>query len=548
MAKIYNDFQPANLMSFAKSFIRLDGQPLDKSEIWYNFDEAQSYAKTDAAYVGQILSVINSENNNVIFYGIQDVEGTLKEIGTSAVGDNVSLEVIDNVIQLKNFGKEYYSFVPATKDENGNIIENSKYVLTQGFKSGLEPRVIFDNETLMIAWYEPGAETIEDIAINIESISKTVDELKEQVGQKSNDNIEASGLYSEVERIDIELNNRYTKNETDEIITEAIINAEHLKRKIVDALPAIEEAEINTIYMIPNDSSDNNNKYSEWIIINNVFEKVGSWEVDLTNYAKTEDLEDISSEIERIDNAIISNTNEFNSIISNINNSLDTLQNNKVDKVYYEVVELDENNNPVLDESGNPIIKFVEGTLISPLDKEKLDALNITEDGLQIQVNNIQGLSDWLNDNGNIYINNLTENNLSKNLSDKINFITAVDNNNFIVENNTLLLNNVSIQQVDNLQNILNNKVDIVEGSRLINQDEIKLLESLSQGEFDNYITSVEENILSVINGKLDIVAVPTSALSVLGDFDTLPNAENNYTLIDEINNLYKYLTWNSIS
>lgn len=548
MAKIYNDFQPANLMSFAKSFVRLDGQPLDKSEIWYNFDEAQSYAKTDAAYVGQILSVINSENNNVIFYGIQDAEGTLKEIGSSAVGDNVSLEVIDNVIQLKNFGKEYYSFVPAIKDENGNIIENSKYILTQGFKSGLEPRVIFDNETLMIAWYEPGAETIEDIAINIESISKTVDELKEQVGQKSNDNIEASGLYSEIERIDIELNNRYTKNETDEIITEAIINGEHLKRKIVDALPVIEEAEINTIYMVPNDSSDNNNKYSEWIIINNVFEKVGSWEVDLTNYAKTEDLENISSEIERIDNAIISNTNEFNSIISNINNSLDTLQNNKVDKVYYEVIELDENNNPVLDESGNPIIKFVEGTLISPLDKEKLDALNITEDGLQIQVNNIQGLSDWLNDNGNIYINNLTENNLSKNLSDKINFITAVDNNNFIVENNTLLLNNVSIQQVDNLQNILNNKVDIVEGSRLINQDEIKLLESLSQGEFDNYITSVEENILSVINGKLDIVAVPASALSVLGDFDTLPNAENNYTLIDEINNLYKYLTWNSIS
>ena len=548
MAKIYNDFQPANLMSFAKSFIRLDGQPLDKSEIWYNFDEAQSYAKTDAAYVGQILSVINSENNNVIFYGIQDTEGTLKEIGSSAVGDNVSLEVIDNVIQLKNFGKEYYAFVPAIKDENGNIIENSKYILTQGFKSGLEPRVIFDNEALMIAWYEPGVETIEDIAINIESISKTVDELKEQIGQKSNDTIEASGLYSEIERIDIELNDRYTKNETDEIITEAIINAEHLKRKIVDTLPAIEEAEINTIYMVLNDSSDNNNKYSEWIIINNVFEKVGSWEVDLTNYAKTEDLENISSEIERIDNTIISNTNEFNSIVSNINNSLDTLQNNKVDKAYYEVVELDENNNPILDESGNPIIKFVEGTLISPLDREKLDALNITEDGLQIQVNNIQGLSDWLNDNGNIYINNLTENNLSENLSDKINFITAVDNNNFIVENSTLLLNNVSIQQVDNLQNILNNKVDIVEGSRLINQDEIKLLESLSQGEFDNYITSVEENILSVINGKLDIVAVPTSALSVLGDFDTLPNAENNYTLIDEINNLYKYLTWNSIS
>jgi hypothetical protein len=52
MAKIYNDFQSANLMSFAKSFARLNGQPLDKSEIWYSLADAQAYAVTDAAYVG----------------------------------------------------------------------------------------------------------------------------------------------------------------------------------------------------------------------------------------------------------------------------------------------------------------------------------------------------------------------------------------------------------------------------------------------------------------------------------------------------------------
>jgi hypothetical protein len=52
MAKIYNDFQPINLMSFAKSFARLNGQPLDKSEIWYNLQDAKDYAATDAAYVG----------------------------------------------------------------------------------------------------------------------------------------------------------------------------------------------------------------------------------------------------------------------------------------------------------------------------------------------------------------------------------------------------------------------------------------------------------------------------------------------------------------
>jgi hypothetical protein len=70
MAKIYTDFQPANLMSFAKSFARLNGQPLDKSEIWYSLAEAQAYAATDAAYVGQILAVVDAENNTVSFYGI----------------------------------------------------------------------------------------------------------------------------------------------------------------------------------------------------------------------------------------------------------------------------------------------------------------------------------------------------------------------------------------------------------------------------------------------------------------------------------------------
>ena len=54
MAKLYGknaavDFAATNLMSFGKSFSRLNGQPLDKSEIWYNDLEAlKAYAKPDA--------------------------------------------------------------------------------------------------------------------------------------------------------------------------------------------------------------------------------------------------------------------------------------------------------------------------------------------------------------------------------------------------------------------------------------------------------------------------------------------------------------------
>ena len=178
MAKIYNDFQPVNLVSFAKSFARLNGQPLDKSEIWYSLAEAQAYAATEAAYVGQILAVIDTENNKVVFYGVQDVSGTLKEVGSTPVGDELSIEIVDGVIQLKGFGTQYYAYVPAVKNpETGEIIEPSKYVLKDGFKAGLEPRVIANEDKLVLAWYEPGTETVEDVAANIESVSKTVNDL-----------------------------------------------------------------------------------------------------------------------------------------------------------------------------------------------------------------------------------------------------------------------------------------------------------------------------------------------------------------------------------
>jgi hypothetical protein len=40
---------------------------------------------------------------------------------------------------------------------------------------------------------------------------------------------------------------------------------------------------------------------------------------------------------------------------------------------------------------------------------------------------------------------------------------------------------------------------------------------------------------------------VPITALNSLGDLTSLPNAENDFSLVDEINNLYNYLTWNNI-
>lgn len=81
----------------------------------------------------------------------------------------------------------------------------------------------------------------------------------------------------------------YTKTQTDTKISEAVANAHHLKREIVDALPAVSAANEDTIYMVPKAAgvvgNEAGNGYTEHMLINGKFEQIGDTAVDLTNYA-----------------------------------------------------------------------------------------------------------------------------------------------------------------------------------------------------------------------------------------------------------------------
>ena len=81
----------------------------------------------------------------------------------------------------------------------------------------------------------------------------------------------------------------YTKGEADSKIAQAVANAEHLKRTIVEALPDVGDADKHTIYMVGDGEGEGNQKYEEFMLVNGAFEKIGDSAVDLTNYAlKTE--------------------------------------------------------------------------------------------------------------------------------------------------------------------------------------------------------------------------------------------------------------------
>ncbi|MFR7913772.1 hypothetical protein [Eubacterium ramulus] len=67
------------------------------------------------------------------------------------------------------------------------------------------------------------------------------------------------------------ISDAYTKTQTDTAITTAIGKAGHLKREIVSALPSVNSADTNTIYMVPKASgatgSSDTNGYDEYMLV-----------------------------------------------------------------------------------------------------------------------------------------------------------------------------------------------------------------------------------------------------------------------------------------
>ena len=82
----------------------------------------------------------------------------------------------------------------------------------------------------------------------------------------------------------------YTKGQADSAIAAAVAAAPHLKRTIVEELPDTDEADENTIYMVPQggsveDPGTSTSHYNEYMLINGEFELIGSSQVDLSGYA-----------------------------------------------------------------------------------------------------------------------------------------------------------------------------------------------------------------------------------------------------------------------
>lgn len=142
-----NYFKNFDAMSFGQSFARLNGQPLDKSAIWYSKEEADAYALTGSAYVGQPVAVIDETAGNTTLY-VVGANG-LEMVGS--LPDGASLELHEGKVQLKGFDEAA---------ENAQLRKNA------------------DGE---LEWFVPSTETVDGLQSTVGGLTSDMAAAKEDI-------------------------------------------------------------------------------------------------------------------------------------------------------------------------------------------------------------------------------------------------------------------------------------------------------------------------------------------------------------------------------
>lgn len=285
----YSYEQIANILSYAVALSPDAAFPLDARVYFGSYDAAHVAAQsakpagsTESVYFyGQQLYVV--ENDVVTTYLIQ-TDNTLKEVGSATLGDNKTITLGDNgVLSLKAFGKEYYAYIPvdvviegefATADElptsgvnageyalvgetyymfsgstwtavDASFTPNTeaKHVLTTGWKTGLEPKVVASasGDGYELAWYEPSSTTVEGLTSIVSGVQTSVDNLAKAVtDNKAEAKANLDTEIAERKAADTALDGKIAKNTADIAVLNGNAETEgsvtHTVNKILTAL------------------------------------------------------------------------------------------------------------------------------------------------------------------------------------------------------------------------------------------------------------------------------------------------------------------------
>ena len=258
--------------------------------------------------------------------------------------------------------------------------------------------------------------------------------------------------------------------------------------------------------MVPTGLQYEDDKYDEYIVINKTIEKVGSWEVNLDNYATKDDL---NEKVNKDENARLMTIAEGEKLAAIEAGAQVNLFDNVSEHFNIDNNQLNLNDLPIskitnLQDLLNKKVNAQDGyTLLSPDDQKKLAALVVGDDNNleisgKVNADNVDGLAEWLNKNaGNIV--GLSEKNLTEELYTKLDesiFISSVDTEQLNVSNGHLSVLAIDKSKVTGLEDALNakaNQVDLVNLSTTVNDLAKSLNNYVSKVTYDEDIAEIRD-------------------------------------------------------
>ena len=159
-------------MTFGKSFSRGGAFPLEAYEIWTDYDALVAYAANtnpdkDPSYIGQKVAFVDKVNNKVTHYGIE-IDGSLKELGATPIGDEKSIVVDETNYTISLKGVDGLVFERDIFGEDGEPTGEKEEVKFQ-------PLMTKDG----LVWVEPSKTTVEGLATLLSELTVRVKALED---------------------------------------------------------------------------------------------------------------------------------------------------------------------------------------------------------------------------------------------------------------------------------------------------------------------------------------------------------------------------------
>lgn len=500
-------------LGFPLNFRRGNPNPLDNSSVWKSLAEAKNYAQTDpTAYVGQILSVVNyisaetddegaiitPSQSTVEVYYIKDEAGALEPVGTSPVGDEGTITVAeDGTVSLYGIAG-----LALTREEEDGSTVNITY------------QPLYVNGKL--TWVEPSATTVEGLAAEIEGLKTRISALETAVGDAEgglvkdvadhadaieaiNDKIGevaedktiaemiADAVYDDTdikadiqalggligdEDVATQVGKEATRAQGVESGLDArlkVVEDDYLKASdktdLEDAIAAAEESAVDRVlgYLaedVVNEKYDTLKEVAAWIESDTtnsaeLINRVSAIETDYLNGADKTELQDAIDELEAFVGALPEGA-VATTVVAYIQEVVDDLKIGDYAKAS-DLTDLAGRVDALEDLVGDKKVSLqIEEAIADKVDKVEGARLMTDAEGAKLE-----GIADGAN----------------------VNVIDTIDEAQFAIENKHLTLLDVAMGKVTGLSDALDGKVDKVEGSRLLTEDEATKLEKLVLGE-----------------------------------------------------------------